>query len=97
MLWPVTRFIGGVAGVRGVVTAFAGGAVYTTVEMGFDAQKLLAASGVAEPLTAGSQPAAARATVSSPSAPNTVYPQAQAGMPCNGGMGTIIDVTGYNR
>jgi len=87
VLWPVTRFIGGVSGVRGVVTAFAGGTVYTTVEMGFDAQKLLSASGVAAPLTSGH----------APSAPNVSQPQVAPGMPCATGMGNVIDVTGYNR
>ena len=42
ILWPIVRFFGGVGGVRGVLTAAAGGAAYTTVELAFDTTQLLA-------------------------------------------------------
>lgn len=43
ILWPVVNFIGGIGGVRGVVTAIAGGSAYTAVELAWDASGALAA------------------------------------------------------
>lgn len=42
ILWPVVAFVGGVGGVRGVLTAMAGGTVYTGVELAWDTTSLFA-------------------------------------------------------
>jgi hypothetical protein len=42
ILWPVVNFIGGVGGIRGVITSMAGGALYTGVELAWDTTNLAA-------------------------------------------------------
>lgn len=37
ILWPIVNFVGGVGGVRGVLTSAAGGLAYTGVELAWDA------------------------------------------------------------
>lgn len=44
VLWIPVRFVGGVDGARGVATAMAGGALFTGLELAFDASSALAQS-----------------------------------------------------
>lgn len=82
ILWPVIRFFGGVSGVRGVLTAVAGGASYTAVELAFDTSQLLAfaAEGGVGALPKQPQP------FDFQTAPTASYPP---------GVGNVIDVSNF--